>query len=214
MLAALWGVSVIDLERGRNCGQTCALGHSKASFAEFSFDSFGKSSTHGGIKNLLNELSNSAHCSFSLSLSTYFHMFFPLEVQGVQCKRPWNSSLNTKCRQIPCPTPSLSTAPPLSSLDISTLTPPSSSWLLFISCLIGSISQTTAGFYKWNQLAYLIFASEVFCSLMCDILFLIVRDHGFSVVMAVWYSTVWLQNRLLVYHTENEPLCLSTWLCV
>lgn len=103
-------------------------------------------------------------------------MLFPLEVQGVQCKRPRNSSLNTKCRQIPCPTPPLSTAPPLSSLNISTLTPPSYSWLLFISCLIGSISQTTAGFYKWNQLAYLIFASEVFfhgCVMFSSLLYVI-----------------------------------------
>lgn len=31
------GVSVVDLERGRNCGKMCALGHSKALAAEFFF---------------------------------------------------------------------------------------------------------------------------------------------------------------------------------
>lgn len=64
--------SVADLERGRNCGKMCALGLSKSSAAEFSFDSFGKSRTHGVIKNLLNESSNRVHCSLSFSLFSRF----------------------------------------------------------------------------------------------------------------------------------------------
>lgn len=71
MLVALWGVSVVDLERGWNDRQMCALGHSKASAAEFSFDSFGKSRTHGVIKNLLNESSNSVHCFLSFNLFSH-----------------------------------------------------------------------------------------------------------------------------------------------
>lgn len=86
MLVALRGVSVVDLERGRNYGQTCALGHSKASFAEFSFDSFGKSRTHGAIKNLLNELSNSVHCSSSLFQLIF--TFSPLKYKMYSAKDP------------------------------------------------------------------------------------------------------------------------------